>query len=323
MTEHADASTVLAGHQGRLDRLARLETEISRLRADEVDLEVTAITAETVLESLDVRDVGVDRRVAAQLVGLRQRQASLSEALERVDDRKEPPTQRWSEGNRHLFNWLDESESSGRGPERIRFVMGLLSVAALVAAFTLHLAFLILLLPIGATSAFMWNGDDVRWRRIASQRAFEGIGLKAPRTWTPADVRIRLDELEDEIEKHAKLRERREGGIDTRSMGDEEIAQELAENALEVQSLAANHKFDWDSMSVYNQHAMTCMSAAHSAQVELEVTRSKRAALGDEAESLRSAIYLYLKRERATESIGKADTDTLRQGLEKQAARIA
>jgi hypothetical protein len=321
--DSTDANTVLAGHQGQLDRLASLEIALARLRDDNVELEVNVITAETALESLDVQDIEVDRTVAAQLVGLRQRQIGLKDALDRYADQKGPPTQRWTDGKRQLVSWLEESDDGGSGPERIRLIIGLLSLTALIAAVSVHLAFLILLLPIGATSAFLWNGDDVRWQRMASQRAFEATGLKAPRSWTPKDVQVRLDEIERTLEDEARAQRRRDGGVDIRTMSREAIALELVDNESEEQALLASRNIDWDTLNTYNRHALTCMATAHNAQVELDATRKQSGVLEGDAESLRADIYRYLKREQVIESAGKADMDTLRAGLRKLAARIA
>ena len=322
VSDTTDASTVLAGHQGQLDQLTSLEGEVRALRSLEIDLEVDSITAQTALESLDTSGVGLDSKTAALWMGLRDRQQHLRQGLERTDEPAKSAADHLIRAKQHLSEWLEEAPERPHGLSPMRIVIGLFCLAALVASFTVHVAFLILLLPVGATSAFMWNGDDTRWRRMASQRAFEGTGVMPPRSWGEADVTRRLTDLDDEIEEQARQRERREGGADIRAMSEEEIALELVDKEMQEQALVESVKFEFESLNPHKRDVVVKMAAAHNARTVLEATRRKRAGADAKAESIRSAIYRYLKREHAIESEGRADTEILRQGLESLAQKL-
>ena len=77
---------------------------------------------------------------------------------------------------------------------RLGLLLACLATVALAA--TVHLAFLVLLVPVGGAMSFLlWTGQDRTWRRMGARRRFESLRLELPSTWTENAVRMRLRSL--------------------------------------------------------------------------------------------------------------------------------
>ena len=318
MAQATDQATVLAGHWGQLERLEELEHAIEQSAAAIVDLEVDLIEADTVTSEVDFAAIGMDRDTAIRLATLRMRREQLRQGLDDTGESDEVPLERWQQGREHLREWLNSGDTgTPKGPDYLRLVMGVLNLAALVAAFTVHLAFLILLIPLGATSAFLWSGDDKNWQRMAAKRAYDADGLKAPREWTETGVAARLAELEADIEAAQQSTAlATDRGIE--SMSPEAIALEIVDNEVAEQAMVA----DWDALPAATRTALTRLAEADAVRRELARLRRSRQTLDAQAEGLRNTIYRYLQREHGLELQGRSDIEYLRTGLEQVAAAI-
>ena len=63
-------------------------------------------------------------------------------------------------------------------------------------ALAVHLAFLVLLVPVGGAMSFLlWTGQDRAWRRMGARRRYESLRLEVSAAWTEDAVRERRDAL--------------------------------------------------------------------------------------------------------------------------------
>ena len=318
MNDQTDEQTVLAGHQGQLERLRLLEVELDEVRSKLVNAEVDVIS----VESGDAKPAGIAGLTPAQsltLVKIKSRQRRLKAALETDAGDDERERVQLAAAYQHLSDWLDDSVDTRSlvSANRIRLCMSLLSIASLVAAFTVHWAFLILLVPIGAASASMWTGGDRQWKRAGHQRAFEQTGLSAPKNWNEEGVRRRLDELRSEIETRERLANE-PVAVDLSGMSDEAIALELVDLEVAEQALGV----DFDALEPAERDALLAQAERHESRIQLGVLERQKRELGDQAESIRTDIYRYLQRHGAVQQSGQADCDALAAGLSQVTKQV-
>ena len=106
--------------------------------------------------------------------------------------------QRLQAGDDALGAWLGaDRERAGAGGRRTaKQVLLVVCFAILVLAFAVHLAFLVLLVPVGGAMSFLlWTGQDGAWRRMGARRRYEALRLEVPAAWTEDAVRERRDAL--------------------------------------------------------------------------------------------------------------------------------
>ncbi len=185
-------------HRERLEQLASLENRLRGLRERECELEVECIMAEAALnrtgsEGPSERDVETAARVVLALEGKRALELELDAREGRVAEK----TENARAAREALLAWISapEEDSDHRLPPMVRNVLLGFCLAVLFAAFAIHLAFLILLAPMGAISALMWSGDDSGWRRVGAKRNFEAMGLAPPAVWEEGPVKDRIQAI--------------------------------------------------------------------------------------------------------------------------------
>ena len=182
----------LRGHEERLEALRsrRTDLEVERIAA-EVALraartgpgpEVPGAQADAVVTALD-RLRRLESRHCAQRAYADAGVASQEELIERLHA-----------GDDALGAWLEagraDEGAAGRRVARRALLVACLAILAL--AFSVHLAFLVLLVPVGgATSFLLWTGQDREWRRTGARRRFGRLRLEAPSAWTEDAVRER------------------------------------------------------------------------------------------------------------------------------------
>ena len=104
--------------------------------------------------------------------------------------------------------WLEapREEKSVRTGGRVKHVLFAVSLLAIIAALSVHVVFLVLLLPIaGAASFLSWSGQDDAWRKMGAKRRFLETRVEAPKKWETEAVRERLDDIEARIETRVAL----------------------------------------------------------------------------------------------------------------------
>ena len=106
--------------------------------------------------------------------------------------------QRLQAGDDALGAWLGaDRERAGAGGRRTaKQVLLVVCFAILALAFAVHLAFLVLLVPVGGAMSFLlWTGQDRAWRRMGARRRYESLRLEVSAAWTEDAVRERRDAL--------------------------------------------------------------------------------------------------------------------------------
>ena len=187
----------LRGHEERLEALRdrRTDLELDRIVAGaalrssrtDSDLEVAGVDASAIVDALD-RLRRLDSQYSAHLAFAGAGVRSHDELLERL-----------CAGDDALGAWLEAGrEDTGASSARriARQVLFAVCLVVLALAFMIHLAFLVLLVPVGGAMSFLlWTGQDGAWRRVGARRRFERLGLETPATWTEEAVRERRSAL--------------------------------------------------------------------------------------------------------------------------------
>ena len=294
----------------RLAELSVLEGKIKSLREREVELEVDCITAQTALEhDKPQRMAGVEVRTAAAIVLSLDRKRELNQGRAHRRDQGEKETLHFRAGVDALKSWLDAGESRhDQGSSAVvKAGFMVVTLVAVAAAIAVHWAFLILLVPIGATSTMMWSGNDASWRRMGAKQRFEQTGLSSPDNWTTEAVSEHIHRLRQLIEKDSAGPDSGEGS--PRGGGSlEDVERELM--AL-LDSVGLTER----SLDETAERELRLVSRSFIARRELDEVKSALSRIGAEAEAIRTAIYRYLNREGVGPEEGCADTATLRQSL--------
>ena len=186
----------LRGHEARLRALRerRIDLEVERIVATselrttrtEAGAEIPGAAACRVIDALD------------RLRSLESARTALLASAGNDDDAREDLLKRLQAGAGALGAWLDadRAPAEGRGMRIARLGLLLACLATVALAATVHLAFLVLLVPVGGAMSFLlWTGQDRTWRRMGARRRFESLRLELPSTWTENAVRMRLRSL--------------------------------------------------------------------------------------------------------------------------------
>ena len=221
------------------------------LRARRIDVEVERIVAESELRAVragSARDIpgasaGTVVDALDRLRGLESTRAVHVAFIDTGARSHEDLLQRLQAGDDALAAWLDaDRERAGAGGQRTaKWVLLVVCFAILVLAFAVHLAFLVLLVPVGGAMSFLlWTGQDRAWRRMGARRRYESLRLEVPAAWTEDAVRERRDALSFVAER---VRESASGDEDdkaeeTRLSTDIEAARSDLREALAAAGLA-------------------------------------------------------------------------------------
>ena len=178
------------------------EERLRALRARRTDLEVERIVAGTELRAAragsgpEVPGAAAGAVVDA-LDRLRRLESSHAARLAFIDTgarSHEDLLQRLQAGDDALAAWLgaDRERAGAGGLRTAKRVLLLFCFAILALAVVVHLAFLVLLVPVGGAMSFLlWTGQDRAWRRMGARRRFESLRLEVPGIWTEDAVRAR------------------------------------------------------------------------------------------------------------------------------------
>ena len=311
------ADTSKADQQERLAELRQLEGKLVRLREKEVDLEVDCITANSTLERTKLGRVsGIDGQTAAVIILTFDRRAELAKSRAPPSSDRERNTQSIRAAIDALRTWLAAGEcaQTQRVSPLINGVFVVVTLAAISAAIAIHWAFLILLVPVGATSAMMWSGSDASWQRVGAQRRFEQCGFSTLDDWNVVSVTERIEALETLLTASTDTNLSSDGplleqGNDTL----EDIEQQLS--ALFDSAGLSGHDLD-----VETERELRVISRVFIAQRELAAVKSALSKNGSEAEAIRSGLYRYLSHQGMPPDEGRADTATLTAALARLGA---
>ena len=228
---------------------------MNALRARRIDLEVERIVAESELRAVQAgsaRDIpGASAgTVVDALDRLRRLESTRAAHVALIDTgarSHEELLQRLQAGDDALGAWLgaDRERAGAGGLRTAKQVLLVVCFAILVLAFAVHLAFLVLLVPVGGAMSFLlWTGQDRAWRRMGARRRYESFRLEVPAAWTEDAVRERRDAL-SLVAERVRVRESAPGDEDdkteeTRLSTDIEAARSDLREALAAAGLAGD-----------------------------------------------------------------------------------
>ena len=301
----------------RLAELGRLEAKLERLREKEVEIEVDCITAETALEHTVLeRAAGIDIKTAAAIVLSLDRQRELAQTRVRHQPEGEKKTHSIRAGLDALRAWLEAGErrTDQGGSPVIKGVFMVIALVIVGAAIAVHWAFLILLVPLGATSAMMWSGNDASWQRVGARRRFEQTGLSLPDGWTAQAVQEQIQALEQLIDSVSGAQPDSSEPDSTQGLAEaagdplEDVEQELA-------AVLSSAGLSESGLAADTERELRAMSRKFIANRELAEVKSALSRVGSEAELIRSGLYRYLNQQGVGAGEGQADSATLAAGL--------
>ena len=308
----------LRGREERLEALRerRTDLEVERIVA-EVELrgalgearpEVSGAKAGAIVDALDrVRRLESERsaRLAFAEAGVR----SHDELLARL-----------RAGDDALGAWMaadreDAGSSSGRRIARRALLGACLAILAL--AFMVHLAFLVLLVPVGGAMSFLlWTGQDRAWRRMGARRRYDALRLEAPAAWTEDAVRERrraLSLIAERVRHRASIPEHDDADAEA---VDWAVELDAARSDLRVALAAAD--LDESRLDESAEAELRALARVWRAERALEGVAEEVAGERDEAGAIRESLYRSLAGEGGSAADGDASADALEAGLAKR-----
>ena len=307
----------LRGHEERLEAL----------RGRRTDLEVERIVAETALRTARTSSgpdvAGTDAAAiidALDRVRRLESQHSAHLAFTRAGVRShEDRLERLRAGDDALGAWFeagraDEGASAGRRIAKQALLVACLAILAL--AFAVHLAFLVLLVPVGGAMSFLlWTGQDRAWRRMGARRRFEQLRLESPGTWTEDAVRERrraLARIAEQVRDRAWTR----AGDDPDAQG-EDVRADLDAARSDLHDALAAAGLDEDRLDEPAEAALRAVARLRRAEQALQGVVEEMAGERDGAGAIRESLYRSLAREGGAASDGDASAGALEAGMEK------
>ena len=306
----------LRGHEGRLEAL----------RARRTDLEVERIAAEVALRAAragpdpDVPGAQADAVVKAldrlrRLESLHSAQHAYADTGVRSQDEL---IERLHAGDDALGAWLEAGRASeGAAGRRIAGQALLVACLAILAlAFAVHLAFLVLLVPVGGAMSFLlWTGQDREWRRTGARRRFDRLRLEAPSAWTEDAVRERRRALAFMTEQ-VRARASTPAG-DAADAQHEDAPIDLDAARLDLHDALAAVGLDEERLDESAEAALRAIARVHRAGQALHGVVAEMAGERDGAGAVRESLYRGLAREGEAASDGDASAGALEAGMER------
>ena len=303
---------------------------MNALRARRIDLEVEQIVAESELRAVragSARDIpGASAgTVVDALDRLRRLESTRAAHVAFIDTgarSHEELLQRLQAGDDALGAWLgaDRERAGAGGLRTAKQVLLVVCFAILVLAFAVHLAFLVLLVPVGGAMSFLlWTGQDRAWRRMGARRRYEALRLEVPAAWTEDAVRERRDAL-SLVAERVREREFAPGDEDdkaeeTRLSTDIEAARSDLREALAAAGLAG------DGTDESTEAWMRALARAWRVEQALQGVAEDMAGERAGAGEIRESIYRDLAREGEASPDGDASVDALEAGVERISRR--
>ena len=306
----------------RLAELRGHEERLEALRAKRTDLEVERIVART---GLRAARTGSGPEVAGADA------AAIVDALDRIRRLESQSSARLATagagshdeliarlraGDEALGAWLDAERdgagaSSGGRIARRALLLACLAVVALALA--VHLAFLVLLVPVGGAMSFLlWTGQDRAWRRVGARRRFERLRLEAPAAWTDDAVRERRRAL---VRIAEQVRERAsapgsEGAVEE----PEGPGADLDAARSELHDALAAAGLDGDRLDGPAEAALRAIARVHRAERALKEVVEEMAGERAHADAIREPLYRDPARDAAAPD-GDASAGSLAAGM--------
>ena len=312
--------------ESKLAELRGREERLETLRARRTDLEVERIAAEVALRaaragsSPDVPGAQADAVVQAldRLRRLESRHSAQRAYADAGVRSREELIERLRAGDDALGAWLEagraDEGAAGRRIARRALLVACLAILAL--AFSVHLAFLVLLVPVGGAMSFLlWTGQDREWRRTGARRRFDRLRLEAPSAWTEDAVRERRRAL---ALIAAQVRERASTPtVDAPDAEREDAPAALDAARSDLQDALAAAGLDEGRLDESAEAALRAIARVHRAGQALHGVVAEAAGERDGAGAVRESLYRGLAREGEAAPNGDASTGALEAGMER------
>ena len=312
--------------ESKLAELRGREERLETLRARRTDLEVERIAAEVALRaaragsSPDVPGAQADAVVQAldRLRRLESRHSAQRAYADAGVRSREELIERLRAGDDALGAWLEagraDEGAAGRRIARRALLVACLAILAL--AFSVHLAFLVLLVPVGGAMSFLlWTGQDREWRRTGARRRFDRLRLEAPSAWTEDAVRERRRAL---ALIAAQVRERASTPtVDAPDAEREDAPAALDAARSDLQDALAAAGLDEGRLDASAEAALRAIARVHRAGQALHGVVAEAAGERDGAGAVRESLYRGLAREGEAAPNGDASTGALEAGMER------
>ena len=306
----------LAEQRERLNELRRWEQRLDFLRDRRNELEIECIAGDVARRRGAGKRHSIDSALAIEIEGALDRRARLECQLAHARDGTRQEHERLEVGRDALRLWLEspQKESGTRSGGRVKHALFAVSLLAIIAALSVHIVFLVLLLPIAGASSFLsWSGQDAAWRKMGAKRRFVETHLEAPEHWEEDAVRQRLEEIEERIGSRALP-----GPVghqdDPRTI---EARLDAERAALGV--LLAGAGLEDADLDRETESRVRALGRASRSRLELAEVQTEIAGLSRDADYVREGLYRYLARRGAAGPAGRADTTTLAAGMERLA----
>ena len=177
---------------------------IAALRDRIVDLEVELIVVEAAIRSQAGSDFNnVDRAYIVAAAAALPAAAFGSIPSGHSDDQPEHLTAAIAA----LELWLEPSPQPDAvtGVRRMRLVLACGALAVSVAAGLVHLAYALLLIPIGGIMSWLrWGNQDQQWRRVGAERRFAETRIQPPAVWSEDAVRSHQQTLRQRLHRQSQ-----------------------------------------------------------------------------------------------------------------------
>ena len=317
----------------KLAELRGYEERLGALRDRRTDLEVERIVARTALRTVRTGSApeatGADAAAIVDALDRLRRLESRSSAhlaLAGAGARSHGELiERLRAGDEALGAWLDADRddtgvsSSGR-TARQALLVACLAIVALALA--VHLAFLVLLVPVGGAMSFLlWTGHDRAWRRVGARRRFERLRLEAPAAWTDDAVRERRRALLDVAER---IRERASApGSESTVEEWEPLQADLDAARSDLHNALAAADLDGDRLDGPAESALRAVARVHRAEQALQGVVEEMAGEHAGAGEIRESLYRRLARDGEAAPDGAASAGALESGIERVRGRPA
>ena len=306
----------LRGHEERLEalRARRTDLEVERIAAEvalraartETGPAASGTQADAVVEALD-RLRRLESRHSARRAYAGAGVRSQEELIERL-----------RAGDEALGAWLEAGRANeGAAGQRIA-KQALLAVclAILALAFSVHLAFLVLLVPVGGAMSFLlWTGQDDAWRRTGARRRFDRLRLEAPSAWTDDAVHERrraLALIAGQVREQAST-----PTGDACDAQPEDASTNLDAARSDLHDALAAAGLDEERLDGSAEAALRATSRVHRAGQALHGVVEEMAGERDGAGAVRESLYRSLAREGKAAPDGDASAGALEAGMEQ------
>ena len=335
------------GEASAADVVEALRAELAALRAAEGELahlkdEIPRAEAERIFAETALRDAKRPPSIGARVSG--SQALELVAALDSVRGSARPrgpgPSARPEVDNGAsdaqlraaagaLRDWLEagakvREQALARAPTEaiVRRVLVALVIGIVWASVKVHVALLLLILPIIVPYTLLARGgDDVRWRQAGAKRHFDRTGVAPPAEWEERAVRARQEEIESALASQTRAREgraERQGGAvpaPEPSDIDPETARETLErlgHELRLPASAGGAQMPADA-----EEWLRRLAALHRAEIGLRRLQRRRGELAGATDRSREGLFRFLARRGEAPPEGRADPDALEAGLER------